>query len=172
MTVRNIIIINDFPYINGGAGYVAIESARALSLKDKKVVLFTAVSNKDVCEKNLEIVNTNQYDFINDPKRLDAIFRGIWNTPARKSFSKLLDRFDAKDTIIHIHSWSKALSASVSREAIKRDYNCVITLHDYFTVCPNGGFYLYRENSKCHLVPLSLECILKNCDARNYYHKI
>ena len=173
MTVRNIIIINDFAYINGGAGYVAIESARALSRQDKKVILFTAVSSAaDVCENNLEIVKTNQLEFINDPHRLKAVFRGIWNTHARKSFAELLNRFDTSDTIVHIHSWSKALSASVLREAIKRGYNCVITLHDYFTLCPNGGFYLYQDNTKCHLAPLSPECILKNCDSRSYYQKV
>ena len=32
----------------------------------------------------------------------------------------------------------------------------VVTAHDYFLACPNGGFYNYSEGRHCNLKPLSL----------------
>ena len=48
----------------------------------------------------------------------------------------------------------------------------ILTLHDYFTLCPCGGFYDYKSKKVCNKSPMSLKCILCNCDKRNYPQKI
>ena len=51
-------------------------------------------------------------------------------------------------------------------------FKVVLTLHDYFTACPNGGYFNYKQNEICHLKPLSWKCIKCNCDSRNYGFKL
>ena len=52
------------------------------------------------------------------------------------------------------------------------NFKVVLTLHDYFTACPNGGYFNYRKNEICHIKPLSWKCIKCNCDSRNYAFKL
>ena len=56
--------------------------------------------------------------------------------------------------------------------AFKMKFKVVLTLHDYFTACPNGGYFNYNKNEICKLKPLSAKCIKCNCDSRNYGFKI
>ena len=79
---------------------------------------------------------------------------------------------DPKHTVIHIHGWSKALSVSVVAVAQNMHFPVLITLHDYFAVCPNGGFFNYQKKELCHLEPMSWKCISCNCDKRSYFQKI
>jgi len=123
-------------------------------------------------QPNLQVVCTDQYQILKDPKRLRAARQGIWNPKAAKMLSKVLDSCDLGDTIVHIHSWTKSLSSSPIREAIKRGFRVVLTLHDYFSACPNGGFFLYPQNQICHLRGMSPECVRTNCDPRSYRHKL
>jgi glycosyltransferase involved in cell wall biosynthesis len=51
-------------------------------------------------------------------------------------------------------------------------FKVVVTLHDYFIACPNGGFMDYPAASICKRKPLSWKCIKRNCDARCFTHKI
>ena len=78
--------------------------------------------------------------------------------------SLCLDGFDPHKTIVHVHGWTKSLSSSVVQEALQRDFQIVISLHDYFVACPNGGFYNYKKKHICRLKPLSKACVLSNCD--------
>lgn len=45
-------------------------------------------------------------------------------------------------------------------------------MHDYFTVCPNGGFYDYQKQEICRRIPMSRECVKCNCDKRSYLQKM
>jgi glycosyltransferase involved in cell wall biosynthesis len=45
-------------------------------------------------------------------------------------------------------------------------------MHEYFILCPNGGFYNYQKNHACGLDPLSSACWMTNCDSRNYPRKL
>jgi len=47
----------------------------------------------------------------------------------------------------------------------------VLTLHDYFTICPNGGLYNFRGQSICTKEPMSLDCLTSNCDSRSFPQK-
>ena len=41
-----------------------------------------------------------------------------------------------------------------------------------FCFCPNGGFYDYQRNEICTKRPISLACLVCNCDVRSYPQKI
>ncbi len=167
-----IIIVNDYARVTGGADQIALSSARALSAKGFDITLFSAVADKPIfMNKNIKLISTNQKDILNDPKRYRAVQQGIWNNTAAKRFSNLLEKFNPDKTVIHIHSWTKALSSSVIKVALTKKYKTVVTLHDYFTICPNGGLFNYKTNSICKKNAMSLGCILTNCDQRNYFQK-
>lgn len=173
--LKNIIIINDFSYINGGASRVALESAIGLSARQYKVIFFSAVKSSDSNDQpsdNLKFECLNQHEILLDPKRQRASIQGLWNLKAARSINKLLDSHKTSDTVVHIHSWTKALSSSVIRSVLKRGFSLVLTLHDYFSVCPNGTLFDFLSKKNCTLKPLSMSCIVRNCDMRRYSHKV
>ena len=169
-----VIILNDYAYINGGAGKIAIDTALGLAKQNIDVTLFSAVGPiaeflKNV--PNLKVICLNQYDILNDPSRLRAIINGIWNFKARKAFENLLRQYDNKETIIHIHGMEKALSSSCINIAVKKGFKVLFHLHEYGIACPNMGFYNYQKQEICKLKPLGWECVITNCDSRCYLHK-
>jgi glycosyltransferase involved in cell wall biosynthesis len=82
-----------------------------------------------------------------------------------------LKKLDPAESIVHLHGWIKALSPSIGKVLAESGFSVVCTLHDYFTACPNGGFYNYRQHDICRLKPLSIACICTNCDVRSYAQK-
>lgn len=176
MTISNfnIIIVNDFAHINGGAAKVALMSAIALAERGYSITVFTSVPPimGNPCSGNHRFICLNQHETIKDPSRVRASIQGIWNVKAMRQMSSLLNTLDKKNTVIHLHGWTKALSSSSIHTAIRKKFKVICTIHDYFLACPNGGFYNYKQNRICALSPLSFQCIRTDCDVRNYSHKL
>lgn len=167
--IKNVVVVNDFNYVQGGASKVAIDTANLLS--DKYKVYFFSAS-KDQSELNENIVNicTNQGECLNNG--IKGALSGLKNKKVAKEFSKLLDTLGNNETIIHVHGWTKCLSSIIFKVAYKKHFKVVLTLHEYFTVCPNGGFFNYKKCKQCSLKPMSFKCITCNCDSRNYAFKL
>jgi len=170
----NLIILNDYAYINGGAAKVAIDSAIGFAKQGHRVIFFTAVGPIDpgLIKSGVKIIYLQQHDILNDPNRLRAAIQGLWNIVAAKQMADLLRQYSPENTIIHVHGWTKALSSSPIRVALQRGFKVVLTLHDYFIACPNGGFFDYQANTICQRHALSFSCITHNCDVRNYPQKL
>lgn len=170
----NVIVVNDFAYVNGGASKVAIESAIGLSTEVEGTYFFSSVGPIDwrLTEENIKVVCLGQQEIASDHNRIRAIQQGLWNRPAKRAMGELLADLAPAETVIHLHTWTKALSSSIVREAVSRGFKIVCTLHDYFLACPNGGFYDYKKHSICSLTPLSRHCVTSNCDVRNYGQKL
>lgn len=170
-----VIILNDFAYVNGGASQVAIDTAIMLAKRGFDTCLFTAVGPVDErlkCVENLRVVCLGQYDILNDPSRVRAMVQGIWNRTAEERLSQLLMEYDAKTTIIHVHTCQKALSSSCIWRAKHMGFKVVYHMHDYGIACPNLGFYNYRLRRICTEQAMCTGCIFSDCDARHYAHKI
>jgi len=172
--MKTILIVNDFAHVNGGAGQVALSSAIGLVTQGYKVIVLSAVGPimPELISSNVKVIVTGHYEIIKDPNRLRAVAHGIWNPNAHSIMKDLLSILDPKQTIVHIHGWTKALSSSVIRIAVQRGFKVICTLHDYFSACPNGGFFDYQRKEICTENPLSARCILKNCDVRSYSQKL
>jgi len=172
MNTKTIILVNDFAYVNGGASEVAITSAIALSKKNYRVIFFSAVGpiEERLKNSNVEVICLGQKS-IAEARISSALVQGIWNFKARKKFKKLLKSVDSQSCIIHIHGWTKALSSSFASLIKKMGFKSILTLHDYFTVCPNGAFYNYKKSEICKLKPMTYSCITCNCDKQSFYHK-
>lgn len=172
MDIKNVVIVNDFNYIQGGASKVAIDTARIIKDNGIRVYFFSAVNRQEENISGIQYISTNQNEALKEKNKINGVLNGIYNLKAKKKFKKLLETLDNKTTIIHVHGWTKALSCSVFDIAFKMKFKVVLTLHDYFTACPNGGYFNYKANEICHLKPLSWKCIKCNCDSRNYGFKI
>lgn len=171
--IKNVIVINDFDYIQGGASKVAIQTANMLADNKYNVIFFSAVtSNNNDLNNKVHKVCTYQKEAMKDNNKIRGFFNGIYNFKAKRKLKQLLLTLDKEQTIIHVHGWTKALSSSVFDIAFKMKFKVVLTMHDYFTACPNGGYFNYKKNEICHLNPLSSKCIKCNCDSRNYVFKL
>lgn len=171
--LKNIIVVCDFAYIEGGASRVAHESAMALS-ELYNVVLFAAVGpvSKELSESKVKVVCLNQKDILHNSNRVGAVVQGIWNNKAKAMFEDLLKRYNPRETIIHVHTWTKGISSSIFRVAEQRRFRVCLTVHDYFLACPNGGLFDYQNHCICECKPMSAACLCKNCDSRSYFHKL
>ena len=170
-----IIIANDFAFVQGGASQIAILEAQGLAERGHRVTFFAAVGPVDtnlLSQPNITVQCLDQKDILHDSHRIRAMWRGLWNTKAACAFNQLLSRADPRQTVVHFHGWTKALTASVFPCPEKHNIASIVTLHDYFSACPNGGFFDYPAEEICHRTPLSGACTLRHCDQRNYGHKL
>src|SRR5690606_34652059 len=108
----------------------------------------------------------NQPEILEDTNRLGAAWRGINNAEACRELTDVLSRLDPGDTIVHFHSWMKALSPRILSVPAERGFRSVLSLHDFFIRCPNGGFIEHANARICHRKPLGFSCLACNCDSR------
>jgi glycosyltransferase involved in cell wall biosynthesis len=171
----NLIILNDFGYVDGGASKVALSSARALAERGHRVLLFCGVG--PITESlqtvpGLSVQCLDIKEIASDPNRLRAVAHGLWNSRAADAFREATVGWSPDETVVHVHTWTKALSSSVVRAALDAGYPTVLTMHDYFSVCPTGSFFIYPTQSLCTLRPMSATCICTQCDSRGYGYKL
>ena len=172
MLIKNVVIVNDFNYTEGGASKVAINTAKILYESGLNVYFFSAVNSNNEKIIGIHYITSNQSVALKEKNKLIGIINGVYNFRAENELGKLLDTLDRNNTIVHVHGWTKALSSSIFKIAFKKKFKIVLTMHDYFTACPNGGYFNYKKNEICHLKPLSFKCIKCNCDSRNYAFKL
>ncbi len=174
MSIKNVILINDFGTLNGGVAFVALSSAVGLVKAGVNVTLLTATPPADssLADAGVNVVCTHQNDILSEPNRLKAAAYGIYNPVAAKTLSDILSSLSPKDTVVHVHGWMKSLSPSIFRATKKWGGRVFLTNHDFFSVCPNGGLFNYQTHKACHLKAGSLRCALCNCDSRSYAQKI
>jgi glycosyltransferase involved in cell wall biosynthesis len=171
----NVVVATDFAYVNGGAGRIALESAAGLARRGHRVILFTAVGRPSAELRALpgvEHVSLEQQDVWRDPNVVRAAAQGLWNWTASRRLGEILADLDPRDTIVHVHSWSKALSSSIVRATTSRGVAIVATLHDFLSVCPTGTLFDHRTSTACRLRPMSIACMAANCDSRSYAQKL
>ncbi len=171
--VKHAILVGDFADINGGQAKVSIDSARLLADHGISVTFFAAVGpvSEHLDHPLIEVICLDQEDILNDPNRLRALGRGIWNKEAAERLKALVKRFDPSTTVLHCHGYAKALSPSIGPILAKALLPTVYTMHEYFLACPNGGFYDYQRNEICKRKALGPACLTTHCDVRKRSHK-
>jgi glycosyltransferase involved in cell wall biosynthesis len=173
-SIDRVIVVTDNAHVNGGSGKVALSSAVALHRYGIPTSIFAAVgpvAPSLTAERGLEVLCTGQPDILSDPDRLAAASRGIWNVAAGRAMKTRLAAADPRRTVVHVHSWTKALSSSVIAAAVEGGFPVVATLHDYFTACPIGSFFDHQRGEICAVRPMGAACLTRNCDPRSGFHK-
>ena len=172
--VKNVVIACDYAYVEGGAAKVAIQTAVLLSWQTDYNVYFIGGSGeacRELRESNVSCVLLGLPDLMQNPSKADAFVHGIYNKLVYQKAVELFRTLDPAETILHVHTWTKVLTSAVFKAAADCGIQIFLTLHDYFITCPNGGCYNYIRREICTLRPMSLQCILCNCDSRNYVYK-
>lgn len=170
--LNNIVYIYDQAYLSGGAAKIAFSEALEMQQKGFNVIFFAAVGpvGEELLSSRIKIIclNEKHIAFTRSPK---ALWRGIWNKNTYKELKKCLSKLEREETIVHIHGWTKSLSSSVIKAVYDCGFEMVITLHEYFSICQNGGLFNYQKNKICNLKPGSTGCYFCNCDKKNYLQK-
>lgn len=170
-----IIVLNDYAELNGGGSAVAIASAAGLARRGHKVTYFSCVgpvAPQLTGVPGLDVVCLGQPELVKNPRRLEAFFQGLRNGPAVRALRALLAGRDPARTIVHAHTWMKALSPSALQAVASAGFPLVVTLHDFFITCPTGGFFEHGTGRVCHRQPLSASCLGCRCDRRNHAQKL
>jgi glycosyltransferase involved in cell wall biosynthesis len=169
-----VVVLNSHCYPQGGASRVAIDEAVGLANAGARVTFVGAIG--PVCAElqnaRLSVVCLEQTEYVTAGANLRVMLQGLWNTRAFRATRSLLGTLDARRTVVHLHSFTQALSSSPVRAALMSGFKIVCTLHDYFLACPNGAFFDYVERQHCTRRALSLNCLVANCDKRRRTHKL
>lgn len=173
--LEEIVILNDYASLTGGSSAVAIASAVGLAARGYRVTYFACVGPvapalRDV--PNLEVHCLDQPELTRNPSRLDAFFSGLRNKRAVAALDRILRDRDPARTIVHAHTWTKALSPYALDRVAALRFPLYVTLHDFFMSCPNGGFFEYPTGRICRRTPLSGACLRCSCDRRSYLQKL
>ncbi|GJD49485.1 D-inositol-3-phosphate glycosyltransferase [Methylobacterium crusticola] len=169
----DVILVLDHAHINGGQAKVAIESALGLAGRGHRVQVFAAVGPVDprLAAAGVAVTCLDQPDIATTTSKLAFAAQMLWNGRARDALAQALRGRDPGDTLVHVHAWAKSLSPSVFAAIAEAGLPAVYTMHEFFLVCPNGGFYDYQRHAICHRRPMSRSCVTTNCDMRSYPRK-
>lgn len=168
-----VIIVTDYAFINGGAGKVALESAVALCDHVESVHVFSSVGHPAafLTEKPNLTVTTLDQEKVTDRKISKAIIAGLSNKEVASKFDQVLEEYDPKDTVIHIHSWRDSSTLSFMPCIYKRGFKFVFTGHDFGIACPTAGFYNHSTQQICTEKGLGLGCLSTSCTGGSFIKK-
>jgi glycosyltransferase involved in cell wall biosynthesis len=169
-----VIVIADFAVPSGGSQRVAVESARALAEAGAQVTFIHAIAGADAALDHpaIERICLDLTDvWFRNPA--SAAINGVWNREAANAMADALKPYvGARETVIHLHQWTRAFSPSILPALRATGLPVVTTAHDYFLACPNGVLFRFDRKEPCALKPMSAACIATNCDTRSYPHKL
>ncbi|MFA7343728.1 MAG: glycosyltransferase [Terrimicrobiaceae bacterium] len=169
-----IIILNDYATVRGGADQVAIAGARAAAEAGHNVLFFAGcgdVASEELEHDRITVRLLGGPDLLEQSTSIPGMLAGMWSWKAAKEVEKILEGYSPGDTVLHIHGWTKALTASIFPVARRKGFRPAVTLHDYFIACPNGAFFDFPAAKICRRIPLSLSCLCTQCDRRGVLHK-
>jgi glycosyltransferase involved in cell wall biosynthesis len=168
-----VVVINDDAVVRGGAAAIALASARLLR---ERGVPVTVLSGNDAVDPDLAAsgvaVSILGGRHILDRDRYTGAALGLYDPATKAALGHWIDAHDTPQTVYHLHNWHKVLSPSVFSVLRRVDARLLISAHDYFLSCPNGGFFNYPRERECEFVPNGAQCLASNCDRRHYGHKL
>lgn len=169
-----VIIVSDFGSVNGGAAKVAIESARGLAEAGVQVVFACAIApvSERLSHPGITVEVFGAAEVWKVPGRLAAARQGVWNEAAHRWLTALLARQPREGSVVHLHQWTKAFSPAAIAAAGESGLPVLVTMHDYFSFCPAGGYFDFQQGRPCDRKPMGAACIGANCDRASYAHKL
>lgn len=170
---RYIVILCDYAHAVGGAERVAIDSAIGLQAAGHTVHFVAGGGEVDsglaACGAQVHLAGVQE---LRAKSALDLLTSGLWSGAASRLLQGLLAGLPRGQTVVHAHSWQRALTASALSVAQDSGHPLVVTLHEYGLACPNQGFFDYRAQKICTRRALGVDCLTTHCDTRTYAHKL
>ena len=164
-----IVVVNNFGSMVGGAEKVAITTALELSRIGFEVGFFSGgplgndFASSSVRTCSLELRKPSEIG--SNLERLEGI---LSREHAVNTLLGFLGRFPPAETVIHVHSYLGLIPSRAIVRAVAAGYRAVFTCHDYRMACPSGTFYDARREKLCRLRPLSLRCWGAECTNQGY----
>jgi glycosyltransferase involved in cell wall biosynthesis len=167
-----LILINDVSVVRGGATKVALQCLEAGREAGLTCAALVGDDGEGLKERfaGMRIVALGERPLRDGPVFTD-VFDKHYNKRAYEALNGLLGE-STEETVVHVHGWSQILSPSIFYALAQHDVNVIVTAHDFFLSCPNGGLINFRSGAICDVRPLSTVCLMTNCDKRNYFHKL
>lgn len=141
----NILHINKFHYLRGGAEAVYFKTAELLEAHGHNSVFFSMHNPENLpCETSeffMPCVDLIAKHSI--ASQLKIAGRLLYSFEARKRISKLLDKYSVD--IAHLHNIYHHISPSILYELKKKKIPVVMTLHDYKMACASYSMLLHGK---------------------------
>ncbi len=171
--LRRVVLISDLSVERDGATAVAISAVRALR---KNGVAVTYVcgdegTNAELADLGVQVVPVRGHELA-QANAIEAAIGGLYNAKAARILREVIRQVDGEGVVYHLHNWSKILSPSIFGVLRGVSERVVISTHDYFLACPNGGYFDFKTKQPCQLAPLSGACLGTDCDRRSYLQKL
>ncbi len=165
-----VVVVSDFASVRGGASKLAMTQAELLATQGIPVTVF-AGDESSSAPAGIDVVLCGGQRLLEQGK-VSAVIQGLWNRTVQVRLRDWIERFDTNGTIYHVHGLQQTLSPSVLAPLAAVKHRVVMHAHDYFLACPNGAFFDFNRTETCNRRGLSLSCIARNCDKRNYGNKL
>ena len=169
--IDRVVVISDDLEGGGGASAIAIASVRQLQRLGIPVAMLAGGGAPAVTARETDEVVALGGRHLLAGGRARAAARGLHDGQVRARLGEWIAANDTPGTVYHLHNWHKVLSPSCFAPLRQVADRLVVSTHDFFLSCPNGGFFDFRRRAVCDLAPLSAECLLANCDKRHFGHK-
>lgn len=169
---RRVVVISDLCEPRDGPSVIALKNAGALAERGLAVEYFCGDfgGNEDLRRLGIPVHAMGAKDLRSSSFAVAAL-RGLYNISAARRLTSLIRSKDTPQTLYHVHNWSKILSPSIFGALRPVMDRVILTAHDYFLACPNGGYFDYQRGVPCFEEPLSLSCLRCNCDRRSRLEK-
>ncbi|MBB4569136.1 glycosyltransferase family 4 protein [Rhizobium leucaenae] len=167
-----LILVNDVSIIRGGATKVALQCIDASRQAGLNCAILVGDDGEGLKPRfaGVRTVALGERPLRDGPTFTD-VFEKNYNKRAYDALDGLLKETD-EETVVHVHGWSQILSPSIFYALAKHKAKVIVTAHDFFLSCPNGGLINFQSGTVCDVRPLSATCLTTNCDKRNYLHKL
>ncbi|NEU14267.1 glycosyltransferase family 4 protein [Methylobacterium sp. BTF04] len=169
--IDRVVVISDDAVESGGAAGIALRSVRMLSERGIPVTVLNGSQDPGTQQPGVDLRSLGGQSLLQGG-RGRAAARGLFSRPALNFVDGWIRANDTPGTVYHLHNWHKVLSPAVFLPLRRVADRLVVTAHDYFLVCPNGGQFDFPQGQACERDPMSLGCITTNCDRRHYAHKL
>lgn len=170
--IERIVVIHDFALPEGGAGVLAIRAAQEYARRGIPVTYFAgALDGAGEGLEGIDLAGLHSSRLL-DTSPARAMVQGFHNREAHLGLKQWIAENDTARTVYHLHNWSQILSPAIFLALRAVAGRLVVTCHDFFNICPNGGFTDFSRARACERKPLSLGCIASHCDRRSSLHKV
>ncbi|WP_158085538.1 glycosyltransferase [Henriciella aquimarina] len=169
--IERITIIHDRVEARGGATGLA----RLCALEYRKLGLpVTFLTGEDgdaeLEAAGVEIIGLGQQG-LRTAGTLTALRKGLHNSEAAYLVASWIEANDTPGTVYHLHNWAQILSPAVFGALRAVEARTVVSCHDFFNICPNGGLLNFPKGTVCHLKAMSSACWMSQCDRQSPVHK-
>lgn len=169
---ERVVVINDVSIARGGATGMALASIALLANAGIRVTFIAGDDGPAGPPAGAsEFVPVHGTHILQAPKIRGAI-DGLFNRAAYRRVAAWIEEHDTPRTVYHLHGWSKILSPSVFRALSPVAHRLLHSAHDFFLMCPNGGYFDFRRALPCNCRPMGATCLATACDRRSYPQKL